>query len=310
MRQRLILHIGTHKTGSTTIQNYFYFNRLWLRPMGIHYPKPLMGPLFYVNNHKDLRDTARLEGKPHGAHEHPDLGPHDARLAAYTNAIIEAGAPISILSCEGWSSILNRYAHRLAPLKNRFEIKVIAFMRRPDHWAEAFYRQRVANLTHRETTPFKAFVAQDPMQTYLFDRKQLFGWWAEAFGLENLTVIPYEPAVAGFDLLTRFFDAANLPAGLPRNLLFRHARANPTLSRAQAEALRVANENGRSPGRPKADLGVEASYFDAGERAAILARAAPDMQAITRLYVRDGRKALFPEEPEIYRENARSTTLA
>ena len=307
MRQRLILHIGTHKTGSTTLQNYFYLNRLWLRPMGVHYPKPLMGPIFYVNNHKDLRDSARIEAKSGGTEFHPDLGAHDARLGAYVNAIIEAGAPVAILSCEGWSSILNFYAHRLKPLENRFDIKVLAFMRRPDHWAEAFYRQRVANVVHRETMPFHSFVSQPPMQTYLFDRARLFGWWADAFGARNVTVIPFEPAVPGFDLIERFCNAADLPRGLARRLLFRRATANPTLSRSQAETLRRANEKGGSAERPKRQKVVgEPSYFGAGERAEILARARPDMDLITRSYVRDGRSELFPSEPEAFIENARS----
>ena len=301
MRQRLILHIGTHKTGSTTIQNYFYRNRLWLRPMGVHYPRPLMGPVFYVNNHRDLRDTARMEGKPRNPQVHRDLGPHDARLAAYVNAIKEVGAPIAILSCEGWSSVLNRYAHRLASLQNRFEIKVIAFMRRPDHWAEAFYRQRVANLSHRETSSFAEFVSQAPMQTYLFDRYRLFSWWSDVFGPENLTVIPYEPAVAGFDLIGSFCDAAGIPKGLKRRLFFRQSRANPTLSRHQAETLRQINLAGGTPKRPRsAPTTSEVSYFSICERARIIQAAAPDMQMISDTYVRDGRRVLFPQEPETF----------
>lgn len=301
MRQRLILHIGTHKTGSTTIQNYFYLNRLWLRPMGVHYPRPLLGPMFYVNNHRDLRDTARLEGKPKSAVIHPQLGPHAARLAHYVNAIKEARAPIAILSCEGWSSVLNRYAQRLAALQNRFDVKVIAFMRRPDHWAEAFYRQRVANISHRETASFHEFVAQAPMQTYLFDRAQLFGWWADAFGTQNITVIPFEPAVRGFDLIGRFCDAAGISDGVKRRLLFRRSRANPTLSRSNAEALRRINLAGGTPQRPRTTVqSGEPSYFSGAERAELLARAAPDLQRITELYVKDGRKSMFEDEPETF----------
>ena len=299
MRQRLILHIGTHKTGSTTIQNYFYFNRLWLRFLGVHYPLPVKGPLFFVNNHSDLRDTARLEEHPRAPRQHPALGSHDMLLGRYVNAIREVGAPVAILSAEGWSSDLNRYAHRLKPLQNRFDVQVVAFMRRPDHWAEAFYRQRVANLSHRETTPFADFVRQPPMQSYLFDRASHLAWWADAFGAENVTIIPYEPAVPGFDLIARFCDAAGLPRGIVRHLLFRRARANPTLSRAQAERLRQANERGQHPVRPRRSHATgEASYFTEAERAALLVRAAPDMAKIVTRYVRDGRTEMFPAEPE------------
>jgi hypothetical protein len=139
MRQTLILHIGTHKTGSTTIQNYLYYNRLWLRHLGVFYPRPLNGRLFYTSNHSDLRDTALSEGKQRGAQIHPQFGSHDALLGRYIRTIKEVRRPLNILSAEGWSSHLNRYARRLAPLTQHFDVKVIVFMRRPDYWIEKFY---------------------------------------------------------------------------------------------------------------------------------------------------------------------------
>ena len=300
MRQRLILHIGTHKTGSTTIQNYFYLNRLWLRPMGIYYPKPINGPLFYANNHKDLRDTARIEGKSGGIAVHERFGPHADLLAEYVNRIKRVGAPVSILSCEGWSSILNCYAHRLSALTSRFDVKVIAFMRRPDLWVESFYRQRVANLEHREQMPFRQFIAQPPMKTYLYDRSQLFRWWEAAFGREALTVIPYEPSRPGFDLLGKFFDAADIPTGPVRHLLFRRASANRTLLPNDAERLRRLHARGERPRkRPRRrDNAVAPCYLAPEERAHILRDAADDMEQICRAYVRDGRQVLFPGNPE------------
>jgi len=138
MRQTLILHIGTHKTGSTTIQNYLYYNRLWLKTLGIYYPRPKNGWLFYSNNHSDLRDTAIIEGRPRGAKIHSDFGSHDALLGRYIRTIKDVGQSINILSAEGWSSHLNRYAARLAPLRQHFDVKVLAFFRRPDFWIEKY----------------------------------------------------------------------------------------------------------------------------------------------------------------------------
>ena len=293
VRQRLVLHIGTHKTGTTTIQNYFYLNRLWLRYMGVYYPRPINGPLFFTNNHRDLRDTARIEGKP-GRQSHLQFGGHDRLLAAYVNRIKDTEAPLSILSCEGWSSVLNSYAHRLAPLTTRFDVKIIAFLRRPDHWAESFYRQRLANREHREVMTFAEFVRQPPMETYLFDRYSLFSWWAEAFGAENISVLPYEPALRNFDLLSRFCDAAGIPDGLQRQLLFRRSRFNKTISAKAAENLRQEHLAERQCD----DSAAAFPYLSDADRKDLLSRAAPDLGRIARAFIRDGRATAFPTDPE------------
>ena len=306
MRQRLILHIGTHKTGSTSIQNYLYYNRLWLRSLGVYYPLPLSGPLFYVNNHSGLRDTALSEGKPRGAEFHPKYGRHDALLGRYIRAIKEVGKPVNILSSEGWSSHLNRYARRLAPLTQHFDVKVIAFMRRPDFWIEKFYSQRIANIEHAEARQFSAFCDQPHIETYLYNRHRMFGWWAKAFGAENVVVVPYEPAEQGFDLIGSFLNEVGVAHGLARRLILRRAQANRTLSAQNAEVLRQRFEAGakvdhRLVRSLKRDRELSTSFLDEGSRSEILERAQGDMARICEDYVRDGRQELFPSNPEAVR---------
>lgn len=304
MRQTLILHIGTHKTGSTTIQNYLYYNRLWLRHLGVYYPRPINGRLFYTSNHSDLRDTALSEGKQRGAQIHPRFGSHDALLGRYIRTIKEVQRPVNILSAEGWSSHLNRYARRLAPLTQHFDVKVIAFMRRPDYWIEKFYSQRIANIEHSEKRTFERFLDQPHIETYLFNRHRMFGWWGDAFGAENLTVIPYEPAVKGFDLISRFLRASDIDGGLADNLLLRRSNANKTLSPLGVEMLREMIADGTKPDaklvrKLKHVTGPQKAFLREPERQNILVRAAPDMDRICRDYVRDGRKVLFPNPPEL-----------
>ncbi len=303
MRQRLILHIGTHKTGSTTIQNYLYYNRLWLRFAGVYYPKPINGPLFYTNNHSDLRDTARSEGKPRGPSLHPQFGAHDALLGQYVRSIKEKGNHTNILSCEGWSSNLNRYARRLAPLSQHFDVTVIAFIRRPDYWIERFYAQRIANIQHRETRSFEDFIAQPHIDTYLYNRTRLFGWWAKAFGAAAVQVIPFEPAAPGFDLINRFLENAQIKSSFTNNLLLRNARTNTALSKESVEAIRALHAqpdpaNKSDVQRIKKSKGKPAVFLTLEERAKIIAKAEPDMQQICTRFVHDGREKLFDDNPE------------
>ncbi len=299
MRQKLILHIGTHKTGSTTIQHYLYYNRLWLRKLGVFYPRPINGSLFYANNHSDLRDTAQMEGRPRGAEIHPEFGPHDALVGRYMRQIKDAGCPVSILSAEGWSSHLNRYARRLAPLTQHFDVKVVAFLRRPDLWVEKFYSQRIANIEHRETRSFADFITQPHMETYLFNRNRMMNWWARSFGQEAVEVIPFEPNEPDFDLIGHFLEACDVPDGMAHRLFFRNAKANPTLSPANAEAVRQR----LAAGEPVSASWVRqlkrqnqhgsGGYLSLPERQSILARAEPDLQKICEAFVRDRRTTMF-----------------
>ena len=304
MRQTLILHIGTHKTGSTSIQNYLYYNRLWLKRMGVYYPRPINGKLFYANNHSDLRDTALCEGKRKGVQTHPEFGGHNALLGRYVRRMKEVACPINILSAEGWSSHLNRYASRLHPLTQQFDVKVLAFMRRPDFWVEKFYSQRVANIQHREKRTFERFIEQPHMETYLFNRHRMFYWWAKAFGPENVTVIPFEPAVSSFDLIGQFLKTAGVTNPIAHRLLLRNAKANRTLSPLGVEMLREMNANDVTPDRKlvrrlkNADAPDGRHFLRAPEREAILAKAAADMERICADFVRDGRSQLFPTCPE------------
>ena len=312
MRQTLILHIGSHKTGSTTIQNYLYYNRLWLRRMGVFYPRPINGRLFYTSNHSDLRDTALSEGKHRDPCIHPEFGSHDALLGRYIRTIKEVGQPINVLSAEGWSSHLNRYARRLAPLTQHFDVKVLAFMRRPDFWIEKFYAQRVANIEHGEKRSFERFLEQPHIDTYLYNRHRMFGWWAKAFGARTISVLPYEPAVPGFDLIGQFLEAAGIEGALPGRLLLRNARANRTLSPLGVEMLREMIADGRTPDQKivrslkRASGPTDSGFLKGPEREEILRRAEPDMAKICTDFVRDGRQELFPTCPEVLRSSVKS----
>lgn len=305
MRQKLILHIGTHKTGSTSIQKFLFFNRLWLRALGIYYPKPLNACMFNLScNHSDLRDTALMEGKPRGAGLHPKLGSHDQRLAQYVHLIKTAKAPVNILSCEGWSSHLNRYAERLSVLNQHFDVQIVAFMRRPDFWIEKFYSQRIVNIEHGETRSFQQFLDHDSNDIYLYDRSKIFSWWARVFGTENVHVIPYEPRLSGFDLIEQFVETCGCNSQLAGFLPLGRIHSNPTLPPDLTEKVR----RGTKAGNPMSvrDIhklkrragGRKSAYLNEEQRAEILERAAPDMQKICATFVRDGRQELFPECPE------------
>lgn len=299
MRQRLILHIGSHKTGSTALQILLAQNRRRLKRAGVLFPRRIMRPGLIGGVHSDLRDAAlRVAGyAAPGGPGSPDL---DALLDAYGDRIARSGAKAAILSCEDWSRPKNLFAPGLARLGARFDVQAIYFARRADAYAESLYRQLVRNQRLGDVSCKR--YAETRAATWLGERSRMLDFWADAFGADAVTAIPYEPAVPGFDVAAAFFAAAGLgdvaqAIGPPRR------RANPSLSRVQTEFVRRANAEGlrlswaqmqalrrfgRAPG----------GFLGDTTRRRIAAATADDLERMRRRYVRDGRQTFFPAPPE------------
>jgi len=81
---KLLLHIGTDKTGSTAIQRHLYENRSWFLSHGIYVPLTRLGK---DNGHGDL--LAHMEG------------PEMRRLAEEVSEAREAGVGYAVISWEG-----------------------------------------------------------------------------------------------------------------------------------------------------------------------------------------------------------------
>lgn len=133
-KKRIILHIGTHKTGSTTVQNALYERRSDLVGQGFFYPS---SSLDTENNHKkhQLFRKALLGD---------DVAFSDcwARVQAEWE---ESAADVMILSEEdfGFLAFYNpRAAKRFQQIASSFEMQAICYLRRPDTFVESHWNQK------------------------------------------------------------------------------------------------------------------------------------------------------------------------
>ncbi|MBP6682810.1 MAG: hypothetical protein KA159_05810 [Halioglobus sp.] len=111
---RVILHIGTDKTGSTSIQNTVFLNREWLLAHSIYVPETGLGE---GNGHAGL-----LRQMEAGAL---------AQLAAELLAASRAGYAQALLSWEGMSSFWFRkkQIRRLGRALGGFQVHVLVYLR-------------------------------------------------------------------------------------------------------------------------------------------------------------------------------------
>ena len=168
---RLFIHIGSQKTGTTSIQGFLKANKKQLGANGINYVQA--GRTNIAHNH-----TASLLNK----------GEAKAVITEIIDEIEKRPQDTHILSSEIFFSagIANRLA-RLLPDAYRGDTKIICYLRRPDKYLEAMYKQRVKN-GRSAPDPALFLQAWQPKLSY----KKTMDAFAEGFGAENIILRPFE----------------------------------------------------------------------------------------------------------------------
>ncbi|MCB2213548.1 hypothetical protein KQI52_15650 [bacterium] len=228
MRKTLVLHIGMHKTATTSIQSHLLHHRVQLHQMGVEYVPGLVKIGRRIRNRAPMSDELVRE------------------LQAHLEPLLTLPAPIILGSAEAYFGrfmakppVLINSHECAADLKRILEpfdldVKLFAAVRRQDTWLESAYQHSVKwnfDLT------FDEWYAELDLDLFHWDR--LLGGFAAQFGKDNLYVHPYErlfkPDGEGVRRLYRLFGAEQLaePGTFPRS--------NPGISKRWLEVLRRAN---------------------------------------------------------------------
>jgi hypothetical protein len=129
MKKRLIAHIGTHKTGSTSIQKALYESRTQLRKAGVLFPSTDRGPR--PSKHHSVSTAAKSR----------DPAVAEAEHAALMEEFQASGASTMIVSAEGFSAPNSGVPEFFKRFLGDFDIEVICYLRRQDLFVESLYNQ-------------------------------------------------------------------------------------------------------------------------------------------------------------------------
>lgn len=180
--RKLFLHVGVHRTGTTSTQKFLRQNFDILRGRGYLYP-------FGVARHEDhVRRMAR------GNLSVADFA-DDLQRRADSHA---TGIHSVIISDEDMSCI--RDFSLFAPLSRQFDVRVVVSLRRQDLWLESWYLQNVKwqwqpALSH---LPFAEFM----------DRRDEFFWIDYAERLAH-----YEAIFGEGSVVASVFERTDMPQG-------------------------------------------------------------------------------------------------
>lgn len=242
---RLVLHIGTEKTGSTAIQQHLGLNAEQLAEVGIARcdtggsgNQRALASAFMDDDRAD--EYLRLHG-------YVDPGARaewrDALLASLAAEVAAAReyADVFVISSEHFHSRLLSQASvsRLAAaITGEFTgCRVIAYLRRQDEMALSFYSQKLRAGYVPPTILPMAGVAGKTLPPY-FDFESLLRRWAVAFGDDTVEPVVYPGGNApSGDVVDDFFARLGVAFALERA----PGAINPALSVAAQDALLAFN---------------------------------------------------------------------
>lgn len=234
--RRLVLHLGLHKTASTWLQRQLLASRETLLRAGVLVP--LAG----------LPDATFRAVRPGGFPGHQGFlsalrRGDEAPWAALGQEVRQSGCDTVVISCENMAlptdpernALLARLFLRLSGAAS---VDVVAFVRSPDTWAEAYWAEQVCNGLRAGARTLPEFLVDHAAS--LTDLPALFAPF-EAFAGAPVRLIDHDHAAAVGSHWADFGAAAGLPLADIALSPDAQARAYPGADRAQVQAALLVN---------------------------------------------------------------------
>lgn len=177
---KLFIHIGTHKTGTSSIQHALKSSSKYLKSSN----------LFYINcqNEAKLLMQANSYQKPLVENFRLALN-KKSRSAGYQSDFVLSSEALSGAPLVGYSNV-GIVARMLRDATRSFDVRIILYLRRQDEFIESMYAQHIQE---GESCDFDYFL-QGFSGLHSLCYKNFINRFAEQFGVENLIVRSYHLA--------------------------------------------------------------------------------------------------------------------
>lgn len=205
--KKLILHIGTEKTGTTTIQHFCHQNRELLEEQGFYYPKigfcdfahfSLVAPFHPIDN-----GGRRLEFAPEGTYRvEEEWNPIKELFHSHENITV-------LISAEHFSSRLKsagieRLKETINWLGDDVDVEILMFVRRQDEFFSSWYSTHIkagGRFTLNEAFDINFY------QNWFYDYFYIAEQWAKIFGKDSIKIRVFENAQMPNGLMDEFSRA-------------------------------------------------------------------------------------------------------
>ncbi len=238
MKPAIKVHIGLHKTGTTSIQATLFRNRPRLLAAGINY-------LSLAENHSALLYPL-FNNAPHLYRVNKAAGIDTEEKAANQNtqtefllrhALQENRSATFVISGEDLCALGPPGIARLRDWFNPYaaDFRIVAYVRDPYATVNSLFQQRL-----RAGETWAQIVANPPRPRY-----QRIGHWIDAFGRQHVDIRLFDRfRFAKGNLIADFLDAVGAPPQLVEELDL--VRANSSISREAGWLIDLINRSGGS----------------------------------------------------------------
>lgn len=237
--KRIILHIGTEKTGTTSLQTFFTLNQNRLSDHGIWYPHSESLDYCHRNAHFPLA-AALLQKCPDFVtrEKHFDANRLYATLLDDFDARKEG---VLLLSAEHFSSRCS-HPERLSALRMLFRdypVDIIVYVRPQHEMLLSAYSTylRSGGQKSLEKVSKEKWLKRDAIY---FNHLRLIERWWQAFGQEAVNIRLFQQSKSGNELFRDFLSFCGVPW---INNMKQPNRENTTISKELAEFLLIANQH-------------------------------------------------------------------
>ena len=236
---RFIIHIGTHKTATSSIQAFCEKNRKLLLDKGICYPVNKSGS----RNHNFLACDIAF-GRYAAADSHLKDMVNQARKSNAKTVLISGESFYAMNSfffklyqrpCENYWLNERLAVSRLKEFLGEHDVKIVCYLRRQDFFLESIYNQCI-----KHTPGYSGLIREFKVLMYeSLSYYRILSIWAECFGQKNMVVRNYEQAVKSSPIIDFVNSALSIESLEEFELNDSHV--NERLNRDVLEYKRILN---------------------------------------------------------------------
>lgn len=221
MRQKIILHAGVHKTGTTSIQSFLFKNYEKLLQQGYYVPINH----FTFENKATVFRNAIMQG-------------NELEYMPIIKDILQQSKMHNchtiILSDEDIYHFASKQNSNISILEKYFEVELVIYLRRPDRYAESVYGFSVQWHVTRLTVDAHEWLREYPIINYKWIMEQ----WENFFDSPTYKLRVYDEVVKKRDVVSDFIDTIGLDSDDNWDY---PSRDNVTLNKYIIEFLRRTN---------------------------------------------------------------------
>lgn len=289
MRQKLFIHIGPHKTGTSSLQRFLFNNQKALLKRGVFYP---------IAHLSDFDAQHRLAFAILGKTDPNDrqIPSREADIVPILNEIKSSRADTAIISSEAFFPADTTAIQFLHDQLHEFTPVVVFYARRQDEGYVSTYTQRAKSPRHRYAQPIHTHLDHPVSMSRDLDIYQQVSNWARVFGKENVAARLYNREITvPADFLRcvdeRRTESPPLASMMDRFKASKDINKSPSLE--ATELMRLSKSQCDDPEVRQITIDLLQKQFESGRSAAKLLSTA-DRRAILEFF-RPSNDKLFRE---------------